>query len=149
MTWGCVYSFGTVPTTGQEMWKMPIFAYNFQIVWPKITTFKFFFKCVTAFQVERYTIFQCRPFWVLATSNFVVKCYFLQTHYRIVKKKTHYVSLAQWLEGTQKVSGRYNDIFKNKFFKTDNNFCMLLPCHDIDLDISNILASSPTNCFYF
>ncbi len=77
MTWGYLLSFGATPPSGQEIWKLVIFA----SVWPKIT------KLVSLDSVEHaesnHPQFPSQPFWASAILNFVVNKF-----WRIITKLT-------------------------------------------------------------
>lgn len=73
-----------------------------------------------------YPIFPRQPFWASAIMNFVIKCYFLWTHYHIITK----ICWIPWrnLKGS-KVSGQWHILVRryNENVKTANNVCLLLP----------------------
>lgn len=86
-----------------------------------------FFRFGVAYRVKRYPIWPCQPFWELAIFNFVVKCYFLWTHYHIITK----LSMCLWHNAQKilkKVSRQHHLVVRryNKNFTTANNFCLLL-----------------------
>ena len=111
MTWDFLQCFDAAPPSGQEIWKMHIFAYNFWMVWPKIT------KLVSLDSVGHVKSndikfshvghFRCRPFWIVFQNAVFFE--------RII------VSLRKWLQkssapcplGTQKVWGQRHLVVKS------------------------------------
>ncbi len=122
-TWGYLQYFGIVPPSGQEIWKMAIFAYNFWMVWPKII------KLVSLDSVEHAELNHSQFSHVshFGRCHFELCCKILYfTNALTYRYETRYVSSAPCPDGTQKGWGQCHLVVKsyNEISKNTNNFCL-------------------------
>ncbi len=87
--------FSTVPPSGQEIWKMAIFAYNFSMVWPKITKLVSLGSVHHA-RVKPYPMFPMSAILCVGYFEFCSQMLYLRTHWRIVTKLVWFISTMPW-----------------------------------------------------
>ncbi len=115
MIWGDLYSFGAAPLSGQEMWKLAIFAYIKGLAKNHKTGL---FRLTATYWVERYPFFfSYRPFWVPIIPNIVAKFHILRMHWHVITK-LHVSSSAPCPEGPQNWSWN---------FKNANSLWLVMP----------------------
>ncbi len=83
--WCYLHSFGTMPSSYQEIWKVAIFTYNVWTIWPKITRMVSLHSEQHA-ELNRTQFSHVSHFWASAIFNFDKKCYILRTHWWIIMK---------------------------------------------------------------